>query len=87
VRALTGQERLDHRTDVVKQLSRARIHALTQRRARWQQPDAQRGLVERITPVALDGIEVALALREQTQVAAQDVAACFLALRPFHEAA
>jgi hypothetical protein len=65
---------LDHRHHKARQHRSAHLHALTQRRVRWQQPDAQ-GLPE--DPVAmqvLDRVEVALALHQQTQVAAHDIA-------------
>jgi len=42
--------------------------------ARWQQLDAQRLLEEGIAAEVLDGVKVALALHQKTQVAAQDVA-------------
>lgn len=45
-----------------------------QRLARWQQLDAQRLLEEGIAAEVLDGVKVALALHQKTQVAAQDVA-------------
>jgi hypothetical protein len=50
------------------------IHALAQRRARGQQPDAQGLLEELVDAQVLDGVEVALALHQQAQVAAHNVA-------------
>ena len=60
---------------MLDQLYRAAVHALAQRRAGGQQADAQGLLEERVAAKVLDGVEVALALREQAQVAAYDVAA------------
>ena len=59
---------------MLRQRAGLRVHALAQRRAGGQQRDAQRLLVELLASMALDGVEVALALHQQPQVAAQDVA-------------
>ena len=62
VRALSRQQRLDHRWSEVEQLGRASVHALAQRRARGQQRDGKGVLEERIAAEVLDRVEVALAL-------------------------
>jgi hypothetical protein len=59
---------------VWRQRASLRVHALAQRRAGGQQRDAQRVLVELVAPMVLDRVEVALALDQQAQVAAHDVA-------------
>jgi len=74
VRACAGQQRLDQRRKEVEQFGRARVQALAQRRARRQQLDAERLLVERVTAEVLDRVEVGLALHQQAHVAAHDVA-------------
>ena len=48
VGAVLAQQCLDHVRHELEQFRRACIHALAQRRARWQQADVQRLLVERI---------------------------------------
>jgi hypothetical protein len=55
------------------------VEPLAQRRAGRQQLDAQRLLEERVAAESLHGVEVALALHQQTDVAAHDVAAAHAA--------
>ena len=74
VGSLAAQQGLDHRRHEVEQLDRAGIHALAQRGAGGQPATAQRLPEERVATEVLDGVEVALALHEQAQVAANDVA-------------
>jgi plasmid replication initiation protein len=52
----------------------ARIRPLAQRRARGQQLDAQRLLVERVAAEVLNRVEVRLALHQQAHVDAHGVA-------------
>ena len=68
------EQPLKHRLHACSQVGRLDIHALAQRGARRQQPDAQRLLEELFAAQVLDGVEVALALHQQTQIAAHDVA-------------
>jgi hypothetical protein len=69
-----GQQRLDEHGHVVEQIARSRIHALAQCRAGGQKLDVQRLLEEGVATKVLDRVKVGLALHQQTQVAAQDVA-------------
>lgn len=71
---MVREQPLDHRHHLTGQRRRVRIHALAQRRARRQQPDAQRVLEELVAAQVLDRVEIALALHQQAQVAAHDVA-------------
>ena len=80
LRPLAAQQRLDHRRYEVEHLRGLGVHALAQRRAGRQQSNAQSLLEERVAAEVLDRVEVALALHEQTQIAAQDVAAEHTAL-------
>ena len=51
-----------------------RVPGLAQRRAGRQQLDAQCVLVELVAPMVLDSVKVALALHEQSELAAKDAA-------------
>ena len=77
VRPLAAQQRLDHPGHMLEHRAGLGVHALAQRRARRQQLDAQRLLEELVAPrwptIALDGVEVALALHQQPQVRPHDV--------------
>ena len=64
----------DHRHCAASQDRSVRIQTLLQRRARGQQPDAWRLLEELVATHVLDGVKVALALHQQAQLAAYDVA-------------
>ncbi|CUJ22113.1 Uncharacterised protein [Achromobacter xylosoxidans] len=69
-----GQQRLDERAGRLEPIARSRVQALAQRWTRRQLLDVQGPLEEGVTPEVLNGVEVALALHEQAQIAAQDVA-------------
>ena len=74
VRVVAGQQRLDHRPDKLEHLGRPCVHALAQCRTRGLQRDAQLLLEKGIAPVVLDGIKVALALHQQTDIAVPNAA-------------
>jgi len=74
VRACAAEQRLDQGRQEVEQLLGACIHALAQRHTGGQQLDVQRLLEERVAAEVLDRVEVGLALHEQPDVAAKDVA-------------
>mmetsp|Transcript_21056 Transcript_21056/g.81512 ORF Transcript_21056/g.81512 Transcript_21056/m.81512 type:complete len:560 (-) Transcript_21056:10102-11781(-) len=71
---LAAQQPLNHPGHMLEQGLGLPVQALAQRWARRQQPYAQRFLEKLVTPVVLHRVEVALALRQQPQVAAQHVA-------------